>query len=435
LNKLLNTTILESNYFGVNKKMKKEILILISVLFFAGTITAFNSIEKTKGIPATETEMDETRGLNYNLCTGEMTPSWDDNGDLMWFYGGDIITEEPGTCNSRVRQYYPDGEIDMNLATWASQNDVQRFSGLTFPEWAWRIGKYVEKDFNWSKDTNYCFVETYTTRHKTGQQFPLMHDSGIPFDNSGILTWLYEYLGNNNWDELDYQKVRPEVINLNSPLIDFTTDRQDYTLPEGQETIPMTLTMTDDDLLCGKPNWFLAAGAEYQSSETFEVVIDGQALDSTQPNSGAFGVNLTQGNQGEITFDWNAIAYTPGEYDLNITVTDTDGYHQRIGSGFGAEIGPFIVEEFGTPITKTIHLTVEGQPQAFCGDIDGSGSPEINIADLVYLVDYMFNQGPTPVPLWVANVDGLFGDEINIADLVYLVDYMFNQGPAPTCGR
>jgi hypothetical protein len=65
-----------------------------------------------------------------------------------------------------------------------------------------------------------------------------------------------------------------------------------------------------------------------------------------------------------------------------------------------------------------------------CGDIDGDGS-NLNIGDLVYLVDYMFNGGPEPPVMGAANVDGL--DEINIADLVYVVDYMFNDGPAPVC--
>jgi len=65
-----------------------------------------------------------------------------------------------------------------------------------------------------------------------------------------------------------------------------------------------------------------------------------------------------------------------------------------------------------------------------CGDIDGDGS-EPNIADLVYLVDYMFAGGPPPPVLDAADVDGL--DEINIADLVYMVDYMFNGGPEPVC--
>jgi len=62
------------------------------------------------------------------------------------------------------------------------------------------------------------------------------------------------------------------------------------------------------------------------------------------------------------------------------------------------------------------------------GDVDCSGG-DINIADLVYLVDYMFNQGPAPDPYDVGNIDGI--GLIDIADLVYLVDFMFNDGPPP----
>jgi len=62
------------------------------------------------------------------------------------------------------------------------------------------------------------------------------------------------------------------------------------------------------------------------------------------------------------------------------------------------------------------------------GDMDNSGV--IDIADLVHLVDYMFNEGPPPTPLEAGDVDAL-GGPIDIADLVYLIDYMFNQGPPP----
>jgi hypothetical protein len=62
------------------------------------------------------------------------------------------------------------------------------------------------------------------------------------------------------------------------------------------------------------------------------------------------------------------------------------------------------------------------------GDVDCSGGG-INIADLVYLVDFMFNSGPPPDPYDVGNIDGLL--LIDIADLVYLVDFMFNGGLPP----
>ncbi|MCK4462592.1 MAG: SBBP repeat-containing protein, partial [candidate division Zixibacteria bacterium] len=71
------------------------------------------------------------------------------------------------------------------------------------------------------------------------------------------------------------------------------------------------------------------------------------------------------------------------------------------------------------------------------GNINYDPGDVIDISDLVYLVDYMFNGGPQPVCWEEANVDGS-GDgppdgpeDIDIADLVHLVDYMFNQGPPP----
>ncbi|MCK4606168.1 MAG: right-handed parallel beta-helix repeat-containing protein, partial [candidate division Zixibacteria bacterium] len=65
------------------------------------------------------------------------------------------------------------------------------------------------------------------------------------------------------------------------------------------------------------------------------------------------------------------------------------------------------------------------------GDIDHSEVLPIDIADLVYLVDYMFNEGPAPVCWGEGDVDGSGVEPIDIADLVYLVDYMFNSGPEP----
>ncbi len=65
------------------------------------------------------------------------------------------------------------------------------------------------------------------------------------------------------------------------------------------------------------------------------------------------------------------------------------------------------------------------------GDIDHSGVAPVDIADLVYLVDYMFNQGPVPECFDEGYIDGSGVEPIDIADLVYLVDYMFNGGPEP----
>lgn len=68
-----------------------------------------------------------------------------------------------------------------------------------------------------------------------------------------------------------------------------------------------------------------------------------------------------------------------------------------------------------------------------CGNIDDDPGDAIDISDLVYLVDWMFTNGPAPVALMAADCSG---DGINdISDLVWLVDYMFTGGPHPICGK
>jgi len=66
------------------------------------------------------------------------------------------------------------------------------------------------------------------------------------------------------------------------------------------------------------------------------------------------------------------------------------------------------------------------------GDINNDGADLIDVSDLVYLVDWIYVEGPAPFPSTrLADVDcsgGLPGD---IADIVYLVDYMFTSGPPP----
>jgi len=75
-------------------------------------------------------------------------------------------------------------------------------------------------------------------------------------------------------------------------------------------------------------------------------------------------------------------------------------------------------------------LTVVIAPAYTCGDLDNNG--EIgDIADLVWLVDYMFTEGPPPVFLQSADFDR--DGEITVADLVFLVDFMFSGGPPPEC--
>jgi hypothetical protein len=84
------------------------------------------------------------------------------------------------------------------------------------------------------------------------------------------------------------------------------------------------------------------------------------------------------------------------------------------------------------PMTVPVEMTVGGsEPPWICADVDNNGSPA-DIGDLVYLVDFMFNDGPVPDYVEAADLNGSGGNP-DIEDLIVLVDYMFADGPEPTC--
>ncbi len=64
-----------------------------------------------------------------------------------------------------------------------------------------------------------------------------------------------------------------------------------------------------------------------------------------------------------------------------------------------------------------------------CGDPNGDKS--INLADTVYLINFIFHNGSAPDPMKAgdANCD----ISVNIADAVFLLNFIFHQGPEPLC--
>jgi hypothetical protein len=63
------------------------------------------------------------------------------------------------------------------------------------------------------------------------------------------------------------------------------------------------------------------------------------------------------------------------------------------------------------------------------GNINWDLGDAVNVADVTYLVDYLFRSGPEPPCPEEGDVDG--SGTINIADVTYLVDYLFRSGDPP----
>jgi len=64
-----------------------------------------------------------------------------------------------------------------------------------------------------------------------------------------------------------------------------------------------------------------------------------------------------------------------------------------------------------------------------CGD--ANGDEEINIADGVFLINFVFKSGPSPDP--IESGDANSDTNCDIADAVFLINYVFHDGPAPAC--
>jgi hypothetical protein len=62
---------------------------------------------------------------------------------------------------------------------------------------------------------------------------------------------------------------------------------------------------------------------------------------------------------------------------------------------------------------------------------DPNRDDHINIADVVYLITYVFKAGPSPDP--VKSGDANCDARVNIADAVFLINYVFTGGPVPSC--
>ena len=58
---------------------------------------------------------------------------------------------------------------------------------------------------------------------------------------------------------------------------------------------------------------------------------------------------------------------------------------------------------------------------------DANGDFTVNVADVFYLINFLFAGGPPPIGPADANGDGT----VNVTDIFYLINFLFAGGPAP----
>ena len=66
-----------------------------------------------------------------------------------------------------------------------------------------------------------------------------------------------------------------------------------------------------------------------------------------------------------------------------------------------------------------------------CGYLrgDANGDGVIEIGDVVYLINYLYKNGPAPDPLWIGDCNS--DEVVDLGDVVFLINYLFKGGPPP----
>ncbi|MDP3025475.1 MAG: dockerin type I repeat-containing protein [candidate division Zixibacteria bacterium] len=165
---------------------------------------------------------------------------------------------------------------------------------------------------------------------------------------------------------------------------------------------------------------------------------------------GSIACNISSSPQIKNTIIANELACY-GIYAMNSsfpTITYCDVWNNALGDYYGCTPGAGCISAdpifcdtasdnyylfLHSPCLGTgeggVNIGAFGVGCSISGDANGDGV--INSADISYLINYLFVNGPAPQP-WQAgdaNCDGT----INSADVAYLINYLFVGGPPPGC--
>jgi len=128
---------------------------------------------------------------------------------------------------------------------------------------------------------------------------------------------------------------------------------------------------------------------------------------------------------GHFMADWEMKDYNPEWISIDVW-----GYNFQILEGSGMVFHDCIGSlDLSLVVTGDIDTTTTCcNDDGMRGDADNSGGGP-NIADVIYLVQFIFFGGPAPPCFEEGDVDG--SGSINIADAVHLVQFIFFGGPPP----
>jgi parallel beta-helix repeat protein len=160
-----------------------------------------------------------------------------------------------------------------------------------------------------------------------------------------------------------------------------------------------------------------ASGISMTASSAGNLIFHNNLIDNTQ-NAFAQGTNT-----------WDNEYPSGGNYWSDYTGSDSySGPNQDTPGGDGIGDTPYDIPG-GSNQDRYPLMDPWSEPGINCGDVNGDEIVEV--VDVIYLINYLFKDGPPPLPMVCAgdaNGDG----ELTVSDVVYLINYLFKSGPPPS---
>ncbi len=105
---------------------------------------------------------------------------------------------------------------------------------------------------------------------------------------------------------------------------------------------------------------------------------------------------------------------------------DPEQYADIMVDGYSSKTPYF----YGPIVSYTPFLTNGTVALSFeCGDCNHDGN--VNLIDITYLLTYLYDEGPAPIPSPSGDVDA--NGTLNLLDVTYLINYLYREGPDPIC--
>ncbi len=133
-------------------------------------------------------------------------------------------------------------------------------------------------------------------------------------------------------------------------------------------------------------------------------------------------------NQGYSRLCSIFVSCSPETVAREITLDWGDYIPRQAPPGQALPLAPMFIDHLYLEAHRPMLL-----PDCCLFGTDPNGDRLLSISDVVFMINYIFTNGPEPIGC-SQNGDADGNGLLTISDAVYLVSYIFSNGPAPICG-